>query len=271
MTSDNQYLNSKKVFIQYRKHLVVVLIFVGLFGFFTGEKKESTKYEKYLLDCLVLRSYEVGGMNRSAGRAVTKEVCESDYGTIQNPETFLRKQFGNTRVDERDFGAEALSRGIRFFRFGVSAALVAAVVLALRARGDFLEKVTKAKKVLLVKLASAKSKSKSEKVSLLNRLRKQGDNGPNTLQRQANRYAAATSALAGFLFVLVIIGSVIIAFSPEEQCGTGFLSDYCEKDWFSSILRALVGFFLSSLLMLSVLTVVTYIQWRTSRPETDSN
>ena len=271
MTSDSQYPNSKKVLIQYRKHLSVVLIFVGLFGFFTGEKKESTKYyEEYLRECLVLRSYEVGGIDRRAGLFVTKEVCESDYGTIQNPEKFLRKVLGKN-VDERDFGAEALSRGIRFFGFGVSAALVAAVVLALRAGGDFKEKVTKAKKVLLVKLASAKSKSKSENVSLLNRFRNQGVKGPGTLQRQANRYAAATSALAGFLFVLVIIGSVIIAFSPEEQCGTGYLNDYCEKDWFTSIVKALVGFFLSSLIMLSVLTVATYIQWRTSRPETDLN
>ena len=272
MTSDSQYPNSKRVFVQYRKHLVVVLIFVGLFGFITGEKKESFKYEKNLSDCLVLRSYEVGGMNRTAGRMVTKEVCESDYGTIQNPEMFLKKVFGGTRVDERDFVAEAVSRGVRFFGFGVSAALVAAVVLALRARGDFLEKVTKVKKVLLVKLASAKSKSKSEKISLLNRFRQQRDSGPKTLQRQANRYATATSALAGFLFVLVIIGSVIIGFSPEEKCesfGGGF--EYCEKDWFSSILTAIVGFFLSSLIMLSVLTVATYIQWRTSRQETDLN
>lgn len=225
MTSESQYPNQKKVFTRYRKHLVVILIFVGLVGVFAGEEKEPS----------------------TSLCAYSNEGCK------------------------QDFGPEIVSRAIRFFGFGISAALVSAVVLALIARGYFKERVIKVKKVLLAKLSSAKSISKSANISLLNRFRKQGDKGPKMLQRQANQYATATSALAGFLFVLMIIGSVIIALSPEEQCETVYYSEYCEKDWFSSILMAIVGFFLSSLIMLSVLTVATYIQWRTSRPETDSN
>ena len=259
MTSDSQYPNQKKVFTQYWKHLVFILIFVGLVGVFAGEEKESA----------------------SPLCTFTNEGCK------------------------QDLVAEIMSRAIRFFGFGISAALVTAVVLALRLRVDFKERVIKAKKVLLdrfasvksksrsanvsllnrfrkqddkgsetlqpLRFASAKSKSKSVSVSLLGRFRKQGDKGSGTLQRQANQYATVTSALAGFLFVLVIIGSVIIAFSPEERCGSGYFIYDCEKDWFSSILMALGGFFLSSLTLFSVLTVATYIQWRTSRPETDSN
>lgn len=269
MTSSEQSLKSEKVFIRYRKQLVIIFIFFGLVGFFTGEKKEVTKVESGTTRCLIRQSYN-SGIPRLAGYYIPIETCESEYGKLQNPEKFLKKLKEGIAVQKRDFGAEAVSRVIRFFGFGISAALVAAVVLALRAR-SFKEKVTKVKKEFLVKLVSAKSKSQSEKVSLLNRFRKQGDNNSRNLQRQANSYANATSVLAVFLFVLAVIGSVIIALSPEEQCGSGFSSDYCEKDWSSSIVKALVGFFLSSLVMLSVLTVATYIQWRTSRPETNSN
>jgi len=267
MTSDNQSSKSDNIFVQYRKPLISVLILVGSIGFFTGEEKSIKKSETVPGACLILRSYESSGIKRGAGKFLRQEDCKLDYGKIQNPEKFLRKTNSTNYVLSRDLVAEGQSRLVRFFSFGIFAALATAVFLTLRAKGDFKERTLNVKKSFRIKLESGKSKTNVRKAGLLNSFEKRGDDVPTHFQRTANRYAQVTSSLAAFLLVLGFIGSILIAFNPEEKCETILSSEYCEKDWFTSIVKALVGFFLTSLTMLSVLTIVTYIQWRTSRLE----
>lgn len=271
MTNSEQPPELEKVFVRYRKQLIFVLIFIGLVGFFSGEKKEVVEMETSFSGCLILQSYQIGETSRGAGYFISKSACESDYEKLKNPEKFLRKSFVDSKVNKRDFGAEAVSRVIRFFGFGLPSALVVAVLLALRARGDLKEIMKRVKEKQVNKIAAAKSKSESETISFLNRSQKQGNSFPTTLQRQANQYAKTMTVFISFLFVMIFFGTILIALSPEEQCesfGSG-LGDYCEKDWFTSIVTAAVGFLMSSLLMLSLLTVAKYIQWRTSTAETD--
>ena len=85
----------------------------------------------------------------------------------------------------------------------------------------------------------------------------------------ANKVAQIVSTLAFALLILGVIGSIIIAFSPEEKCesfGSG-LGEYCEKDWTTSLTMGLVGLLLNSLVMLSITMVALYIQERTSTTE----
>jgi hypothetical protein len=83
----------------------------------------------------------------------------------------------------------------------------------------------------------------------------------------ANKFAQIVSGLAFVLLILGVIGSIIIGFSPSEECYDGFLSEYCEKDWTTSLTTGLVGLLLNSLVMLSIMMVALYIQERTSTTE----
>jgi hypothetical protein len=83
----------------------------------------------------------------------------------------------------------------------------------------------------------------------------------------ANKLAQIVSSSAFVLLILGIIGSIIIGFSPSEECYDGFLSEYCEKDWTTSLTMGLVGLLLNSLVMLSIMMVALYIQERTSTTE----
>ena len=83
----------------------------------------------------------------------------------------------------------------------------------------------------------------------------------------ANKFAQIVSGLAFVLLILGVIGSIIIGFSPSEECYDGFLSEYCEKDWTTSLTMGLVGLLLNSLVMLSIMMVALYIQERTSTTE----
>lgn len=83
----------------------------------------------------------------------------------------------------------------------------------------------------------------------------------------ANKFAQIVSGLAFVLLILGVIGSIFISFTPSEECFDGFLSEYCEKDWSTSLTMGLVGLLLNSLVMLSVMMVALYIQERTSTPE----
>ena len=83
----------------------------------------------------------------------------------------------------------------------------------------------------------------------------------------ANKVAQIVSGFAFVLLILGVIGSIIIGFSPSEKCYDGFLSEYCEKDWTTSLTMGLVGLLLNSLVMLSIMMVALYIQERTSTTE----
>ena len=83
----------------------------------------------------------------------------------------------------------------------------------------------------------------------------------------ANKIAQIVSSLASVLLILGVIGSIIIGFSPSEKCYDGFLSEYCEKDWTTSLTLGLVGLLLNSIVMLSIMMVALYIQERTSTTE----
>ena len=135
MTSDNQSSKSDNIFVQYRKSLISVLILVGSIGFFTGEEKSIEKEETVPGACLILRSYDMEGVKRGAGKFLRKEDCQLDYEKIQNPEKFLKKTNSTNYVLSRDLVAEGQSRLVRFFSFGIFAALATAVFLTLRAKG----------------------------------------------------------------------------------------------------------------------------------------
>ena len=83
----------------------------------------------------------------------------------------------------------------------------------------------------------------------------------------ANKFAQIVSSLAFVLLILGVIGSIIISFTPSEECFDGFLGEYCEKDWTTSLTMGLVGLLLNSLVMLSIMMVALYIQERTSTTE----
>jgi hypothetical protein len=83
----------------------------------------------------------------------------------------------------------------------------------------------------------------------------------------ANKVAQIVSTLAFALLILGFIGSIIIALSPTEECSKSIYSDYCEKDWTTSLTKGLVGLLLNSLVMLSITMVALYIQERTSTTE----
>ncbi len=82
----------------------------------------------------------------------------------------------------------------------------------------------------------------------------------------ANQVAQVVARLAGILLILGVIGSIVIGLNPTEECyetGGFFTSEICEKDWTTSLTMGLVGLLLNSLLMLSIMMVALYIQWRT--------
>jgi len=83
----------------------------------------------------------------------------------------------------------------------------------------------------------------------------------------ANKFAQIVSSLAFVLLILGVIGSIIIGSTPSEECYDSFSSEYCEKDWTSSLTMGLVGLLLNSLVMLSIMMVALYIQERTSTTE----
>ena len=83
----------------------------------------------------------------------------------------------------------------------------------------------------------------------------------------ANKVAQIVSTLAFALLILGVIGSIIIGFSPTEECSKLFYTEYCEKDWTTSLTTGLVGLLLNSLVMLSIMMVALYIQERTSTME----
>jgi hypothetical protein len=83
----------------------------------------------------------------------------------------------------------------------------------------------------------------------------------------ANKFAQIVSSLAFVLLILGVIGSIIISFNPSEECYELFSSEYCEKDWTTSLTMGLVGLLLNSLVMLSIMMVALYIQERTSTTE----
>jgi hypothetical protein len=83
----------------------------------------------------------------------------------------------------------------------------------------------------------------------------------------ANKFAQIVSSLAFVLLILGVIGSIIIGFTPSEECYDLFSSEYCEKDWTTSLTMGLVCLLLNSLVMLSIMMVALYIQERTSTTE----
>jgi hypothetical protein len=83
----------------------------------------------------------------------------------------------------------------------------------------------------------------------------------------ANKFAQIVSNLAFVLLILGVIGSIIIGFTPSEECSELFSSEYCEKDWTTSLTIGLVCLLLNSLVMLSIMMVALYIQERTSTTE----
>lgn len=83
----------------------------------------------------------------------------------------------------------------------------------------------------------------------------------------ANKFAEIVSGLAFVLLILGVIGSIIISFTPSEECFDGIFAEYCKKDWTTSLTRGLVGLLLNSLVMLSIMMVALYIQERTSTTE----
>jgi hypothetical protein len=83
----------------------------------------------------------------------------------------------------------------------------------------------------------------------------------------ANKVAQIVSTLALALLILGVIGSIIIGFSPTEECRNFDDFKYCENDWTTSLTKGLVGLLLNSLVMLSITMVALYIQERTSTTE----
>ena len=83
----------------------------------------------------------------------------------------------------------------------------------------------------------------------------------------AKKIAQIVSSLAFVLLILGAIGSIIIGFTPSEECSDLFSSEYCEKDWTTSLTMGLVCLLLNSLVMLSIMMVALYIQERTSTTE----
>jgi hypothetical protein len=83
----------------------------------------------------------------------------------------------------------------------------------------------------------------------------------------ANKFAQIVSSLAFVLLILGVIGSIIIGFTPSEECYDLFSSEYCEKDWTTSLTMGLVCLLLNSLVMISIMMVALYIQERTSTTE----
>jgi hypothetical protein len=83
----------------------------------------------------------------------------------------------------------------------------------------------------------------------------------------ANKFAQIVSSLAFVQLILGVIGSIIIGFTPSEECSDLFSSEYCEKDWTTSLTMGLVCLLLNSLVMLSIMMVALYIQERTSTTE----
>jgi len=83
----------------------------------------------------------------------------------------------------------------------------------------------------------------------------------------ANNFAQIVSSLAFVLLILGVIGSIIIGFTPSEECSELFSSEYCEKDWTTSLTIGLVCLLLNSLVMLSIMMVALYIQERTATTE----
>ena len=83
----------------------------------------------------------------------------------------------------------------------------------------------------------------------------------------ANKVAQIVSGFAFVFLILGVIGSIIIGFSPSEECYDLFSSEYCEKDWTTSLTMGLVGLLLNSLVMLSIMMVALYIHERTSTTE----
>ena len=108
----------------------------------------------------------------------------------------------------------------------------------------------------------SKSANKQEsKSSKLNERAQMNDNS------SANKVAQIVSTLAFALLILGVIGSIIIGFSPREECTVILSTDFCEKDWTTSLTKGLVGLLLNSLVMLSITMVALYIQERTSTTE----
>ena len=91
--------------------------------------------------------------------------------------------------------------------------------------------------------------------------------GANVEKITANQVAQVVARLAGILLILGVIGSIIIGLNPSEECYELFSSEYCEKDWTTSLTMGLVGLLLNSLLMLSIMMVALYIQGRTTTTE----
>lgn len=86
----------------------------------------------------------------------------------------------------------------------------------------------------------------------------------------ANKVAQLVSRLAFALLIIGVIGSFIIAVTPNETCSdSGFLfsTEECVKDWTTSLTTGLVGLLLNSLVMLSIMMLALYIQERTSTTE----
>ena len=110
-----------------------------------------------------------------------------------------------------------------------------------------------------------KQESKSSKLSafVVSKL-----NEPAQMKNfKANKFAQIVSSFASVLLILGVIGSIIIGFSPSEECYDLFSSEYCEKDWTTSLTMGLVSLLLNSLVMLSIMMVALYIQERTSTTE----
>ena len=83
----------------------------------------------------------------------------------------------------------------------------------------------------------------------------------------ANKVAQIVLTLAFALLILGVIGSIIIGLSPTEECLKFSYSEYCTKDFTTSLTKGLVGLLLNSLVMLSIIMVALYIQERTSTTE----
>ena len=275
----------KSVFFTVKRAMIVGAIVLGVFGALTGDakwgfkQKEITRFvsSEVLAGCIVGSSF-TGQSGEILGSATRLSVEECAQERSFKPDAPLQNIYKTENVEKkvlepvraRDFGGEAISRGLRLVMGGALGALGTYLLTFLfRRKKELLSVLSQTTKVIALSISKISKSAKAAREDRTKIYKERKPGASNLSQSRANKNAQIVLTFASFLFFLGFVGSIIIGFSPEEQCKSfgGGLGGYCVKDWTTSIIRAFVAFFLNSLIMLSIIMVASYIQWRTSATE----